>query len=314
MKSRHFSGSHPEEHYLPATRKRMHLDKPTSHGGWPEGEYDPPVQDRIYGWYKKMKMMPEGDDLKIRDAASSEQRQDLQKGRYGRKHGYLEDPESLALAERLANQIIASEDPENSEAFQYVIRNPENMMNVWSELQTSGEYALARMLKDRARSRADEYVTQRGTDMRITESQLRRIIREEIGRINEAAARNEAAIAAIKQCWDKKISEEEVAKKLKSLNVVGEIPVLEQADYALVDERKKGKIAGGDIDWVHGFSVRIAEMQQGLKEGQRGNDENSQHDNDTDPGDPYAKKLRESQSRRNVIGGVIGGLKGKSRR
>lgn len=57
------SGSHPEDHYLPATRARMFLDRPTSHGGWPEGEYDPPVRDRIYGWYKKMKMMPEAEYL-----------------------------------------------------------------------------------------------------------------------------------------------------------------------------------------------------------------------------------------------------------
>jgi len=55
-------GSAPEEQYAPATRKSMHLDKPTSHGGWPSGEYDPPVKDRLYNWYKKMKMMPEQDE------------------------------------------------------------------------------------------------------------------------------------------------------------------------------------------------------------------------------------------------------------
>lgn len=54
-------GSQPEEQYVPATREKMFLDRPTSHGSWPEGEYDPPVRDRIYGWYKKMKMMPESD-------------------------------------------------------------------------------------------------------------------------------------------------------------------------------------------------------------------------------------------------------------
>lgn len=31
-----------------------------------------------------------------------------------------------------------------------------------------------------------------------------------------------------------------------------------------------------------------------LKESQRGNDENSQHDNDTEPGDPYVKRLKEA--------------------
>ena len=40
-------GSQPEEQYAPATRKSMHLDKPTSHGGWPAGEYDPPAKEMI---------------------------------------------------------------------------------------------------------------------------------------------------------------------------------------------------------------------------------------------------------------------------
>ena len=97
-----FAGSHPEEQYAPATRQKMFLDRPTSHGGWPEGEYDPPVNDRIYGWYKKMKMMPEGDDPEMRDIASSEQRRDLQKSRHGRRSGYLSDPASQELAHDLA--------------------------------------------------------------------------------------------------------------------------------------------------------------------------------------------------------------------
>lgn len=56
-KKRRVSGSHPEEAYVSATRKNMHLDKPMSIGGWPEGEYDPPVQDRLVKWYKDMKLM-----------------------------------------------------------------------------------------------------------------------------------------------------------------------------------------------------------------------------------------------------------------
>ena len=39
-------------------------------------------------------------------------------------------------------------------------------------------------------------------------------------------------------------------------------------------------------------------MEDDLYESQRGNDENGQHDNDTDPGDPYARKLKESRFRR----------------
>jgi len=34
-----------------------------------------------------------------------------------------------------------------------------------------------------------------------------------------------------------------------------------------------------------------------LYESQRGNDENSQHDNDTDPGDPMLKRLKEAALR-----------------
>jgi len=34
-----------------------------------------------------------------------------------------------------------------------------------------------------------------------------------------------------------------------------------------------------------------------MQESQRGNDENSQHDNDTSPGDPYVKKLKEAALR-----------------
>ena len=36
----------------------------------------------------------------------------------------------------------------------------------------------------------------------------------------------------------------------------------------------------------------MCEVDEELDESQRGNDENSQHDNDTDPGDPYAKRAK----------------------
>jgi len=52
-------GSQPEEMYGLATRKNVFLDRPTSHGGWPEGEYDPPVNDRIYNYLKSMGMIQE---------------------------------------------------------------------------------------------------------------------------------------------------------------------------------------------------------------------------------------------------------------
>jgi len=47
-------GSYPEDSYQKANKKNLHLDKPTSHGGWPEGEYDPPVNDQIASWLKSM--------------------------------------------------------------------------------------------------------------------------------------------------------------------------------------------------------------------------------------------------------------------
>ena len=52
-------GSQPEEMYGLATRKNMFLDRPTSHGGWPEGEYDPPVNDRIYNYLHSMGLIQE---------------------------------------------------------------------------------------------------------------------------------------------------------------------------------------------------------------------------------------------------------------
>lgn len=38
-----------------------------------------------------------------------------------------------------------------------------------------------------------------------------------------------------------------------------------------------------------------------LYESQRGNDENSQHDNDTQPGDPYARHLKEARRLRRRV-------------
>jgi len=189
---RSFAGSHPEEQYSPATRQKMFLDRPTSHGGWPEGEDDPPVGDRIYGWYKKMKMMPEGEEPEMRAMRSSEQRRDLQKDRHGRKLGYTSDPEDQQLASDLALRLMSPEGRGN--ALEDVMQKPRLAMNVWSELQSAGEYALAKLI----RPIADEYVNQRGKGMRITESMLRRIIREEYSRLNEAEIDEAAAEAAVK--------------------------------------------------------------------------------------------------------------------
>ena len=56
-KKKKYAGSHPEESYKGAKPEDLYLDRPMSIGGWPEGEYDPPVQDRLVNWYKSMGMM-----------------------------------------------------------------------------------------------------------------------------------------------------------------------------------------------------------------------------------------------------------------
>jgi hypothetical protein len=45
------------EHHIneaAANRKNLMLDKPTMHGGWPNGEYEKPVNDQIMDWFKSM--------------------------------------------------------------------------------------------------------------------------------------------------------------------------------------------------------------------------------------------------------------------
>ena len=46
--------------YLPSTDANLHLDKPfKSAGGWPEGEYDPPVNVRISNYLKSLGLLGE---------------------------------------------------------------------------------------------------------------------------------------------------------------------------------------------------------------------------------------------------------------
>jgi hypothetical protein len=54
-----YSGSHPEESYEIGTDKNLYLDKPSTHGGWPEGEYSPTVNKQISSWLKSMKLLKE---------------------------------------------------------------------------------------------------------------------------------------------------------------------------------------------------------------------------------------------------------------
>ena len=53
------AGSYPDETYETGTEKNLYLDKPSTHGGWPEGEYDPPVNKQISNWLKSMKLLKE---------------------------------------------------------------------------------------------------------------------------------------------------------------------------------------------------------------------------------------------------------------
>ncbi len=189
-------GSAPEEQYAPATRKSMHLDKPTSHGGWPSGEYDPPVKDRLYNWYKKMKMMPEQD-----------------------------------------------------------------------------EHA--------------EYIEPKEKPMRITESQLRRIVREEYGHMLEAEPKTPAETLhdafkkkteTFKTKSEMQAAMKQLASDLSALGVKGEDQIL------------KALPKGGDA--MTSFAPELARLQD-MKESQRGNDQRGQHDNDTDAGDPYDVGMNE---------------------
>lgn len=40
-----------------ANKKNLNLDVRSSHGGWPQGEYEPRVNDIIYNWMKDMKLI-----------------------------------------------------------------------------------------------------------------------------------------------------------------------------------------------------------------------------------------------------------------
>ena len=52
-----FGGTHPDEAYVLGTKKNLMLDRESQHGGWPEGEYDPPVNKRIYDYLKSLGMI-----------------------------------------------------------------------------------------------------------------------------------------------------------------------------------------------------------------------------------------------------------------
>jgi hypothetical protein len=56
-KKKKYRGTQPEETYIQGTDKSLYLDKPSTHGGWPEGEYEPKVMKQISDWLKDMNMI-----------------------------------------------------------------------------------------------------------------------------------------------------------------------------------------------------------------------------------------------------------------
>jgi len=54
MPNRNRSESKP---YQRSTRSNLMLDRPTSHGPWPDGEDDPSVADRIASWLQSMRLL-----------------------------------------------------------------------------------------------------------------------------------------------------------------------------------------------------------------------------------------------------------------
>ena len=56
-----FGGTQPDETYELGTSNNLMLDRPTQHGGWPEGEYTPPVNKRIYDYLKSLGIIQESD-------------------------------------------------------------------------------------------------------------------------------------------------------------------------------------------------------------------------------------------------------------
>jgi len=114
--------------------------------------------------------------------------------------------------------------------------------------------------------------------MRITARQLRQIIKEELARemappAGGLGARGGGAMSGVVG------------------GVVGET--------AYEDDAMEGY--GMDEEYMDELMGMYGSYDNELYEAQRGNDENSQHDNDTDPGDPYARRLKESRRLRRRV-------------
>ena len=63
-KKKSYSGTRPEDAYMRGTKKNLYLNKPSSHGGWPEGPSksfmsNKPVMRQIGDWLDDMEMLEE---------------------------------------------------------------------------------------------------------------------------------------------------------------------------------------------------------------------------------------------------------------
>lgn len=116
--------------------------------------------------------------------------------------------------------------------------------------------------------------------MRITARQLRQIIKEELAREMAPAAGGLGARGGGSMS-----------------GVVGGVV----GETAYEDDAMEGYEGYGMEEDYMGEMGMYGSYDYDLYESQRGNDENSQHDNDTQPGDPYARKLKESRRLRRRV-------------
>ena len=119
--------------------------------------------------------------------------------------------------------------------------------------------------------------------MRITARQLRQIIKEELAREMDGTGVNMSGVVG---------------------GVLGGAPRTSERyhmGHADMDEMYNDESYMEEMDADEMYMEEMGAYNPSLYEGQRGNDENSQHDNDTDPGDPYTRRLKESVRRRRFV-------------
>lgn len=122
--------------------------------------------------------------------------------------------------------------------------------------------------------------------MRITARQLRQIIREELAREGAPVGMGGSPKGAMAGVVG---------------GVVGSASERYHMGHADMDEMYSDESYMEEMDADESYMGEMDAYEASLYESQRGNDENSQHDNDTEPGDPYARRLKESVRRRRTV-------------